>query len=188
MHASVIKDVQNVLNTAYAAIKKKNYFALEGLSNRLNHSVAIYQKKDVSICAVAVFALSKIFDKEAYLQHSDFNKFRDEVLTNLMLASKLVSADTSKYLKTIRALETKIQQFSNKLKLYHEPLLSYARAKKASHAMEHGLSISQASKLFNVPEWGISKHMGKSAAHEKHYATSKFNKQRIELVRRLFKV
>jgi len=184
MHPSVTKDIKAVLDTASAAIKKKNYFALEGLSNRLNHSITIYQSQDVSICSVAVYALSKIFDKQAYLAHPDFNKFRESILATLELARK----QDNQYLKHMQNLLTQIQTFSGKLKLYHTPLLMHARSIKAKHAIEHGLSSDVASKLFNVPEQAVSEHMGRSKAHEKHYATPKFNKQRIELLKRLFKI
>ena len=89
-------------------------------------------------------------------------------------------------MKNMKLIESHIQKFSSKIKTYHVPLLTYARSVKAKHVVEHGLSVSQASKLFSVPEWSISKHMGKSGAHEKHYAAPKFNRERIKLARRLF--
>jgi len=184
MHASIVKDIKDVLNTTYTAINKKNYFALEELSNRLNHSAAIHQSKEISICSVAVFALSKIFDKQDYLQHPDFNEFRNNILKQLTLAIKAVGVNG--YLGSMKVMESQIQKFSAKIKTYHMPLLTYARSVKAKHVVEHGLSVSQASKLFGVPEWDISAHMGKSKAHEKHHASPQSNRERIKLVRRLF--
>jgi len=189
MHASIIRDIKTVLDAAHSAIKKKNYFALEGLSNRLNHSLTIHQFKEISICAVTIYALSKIFDKKAYLDHLDFSKFRSEILTNLKFASTAIKKEqTNEYLQTIKTLQNQIEKFSNKLNVYQQPILSYARARKAKHAIEHGLSTSQASKLFKVPEWTTSKHIGKSTAHEKHHAQPKLNQQRIALVKKLFKL
>jgi len=189
MHDSIIKDIKNVLDTAYLAIKKKDYYTLEGLSNHLNHSITIHQLKEISACATTVYALSKIFDKQAYLTHQDFNAFRNDILTNLKFAAAAIKkGQTSEYLQAIKALNNRLEKFSGKLKIYHQPILNYARARKAKHAIEHGLSISQASKLFEVPEWDMSKHMGKSTAHEKHHALPKLNKQRIDLVKRLFNI
>ena len=115
-----------------------------------------------------------------------FNEFKNNILKQLAIAIKAVG--TASYMKAMRLMESQIQKFSAKIKTYHVPLLTYARSVKAKHAVEHRLSVSQASKLFGVPEWGISKHMGKSGAHEKHYAAPKFNRERIKLVRRLFNV
>ena len=186
MHSSVIKDIKAVLDAAHSAVKRKNYVLLDNLSNRLNHSAAIHQDREISLCAVAVFALSKIFTNEKYLTDPNFPGFRNDVLANLKAARKVIGTDTKRYEGHLRLVENSVKRFDEKLKLYQTPLLTYARAKKASHAIEHGLSVSQASKLFNVPNWELSKHTGKSVS--KHYASTKFNKQRIELLKRLFRI
>jgi len=189
MHSSVKKDIRSVLDAAYVAIKRKNYVILDGLSNRLNHSITIYQDKTISICAVAVFALGKIFTNPRYFEASGFQDFRSEMLSNLKAASKAIKAgDVGQYTQYLRIIELAIKQIDSKLKLYQTPLLSYAREKKSSHAIEHGLSASKAAELFDTPSWSMSKHIGKSTAHEKHYALPKFNKQRVALVKRLFKI
>ena len=187
MRSSVKNDIRSVLDKAHSAVRKKNYHLLDGLSNRLNHAIAIYQDKEVSLCAVAIFALGKIFTNDRYFTDSGFQEFRNDVLSNLKAASKAMKADNlARYARHLRVIEIAIKRIDDRLKLYQTPLLTHARAKKSSHAIEHGLSASQANALFNAPKWGTSKQLGKSAAHEKHHALPKFNQQRIELVKRLF--
>lgn len=189
MHGSVKRDIKRVLNGAYSAVRRKKYYRLDKLSNQLNHSAAIHQSKEISLCSAVVFALSKLFTNRDYFEHSGFSKFREAVLSNLKRAKKALRANKiGQYMQRLRSIENKIEQIDKKVKAYQEPLMQYSRAKKAAHAVEHGLSINQASRLFDVPEWDITRHTGKSTEVGKRAAPAKTNRARIKLVKRLFNV
>ena len=189
MHQQVISDIHRVLKIAYRAVKRRQYHLLEGLSNQINHSVVTEQNKKVSDCAVAIYAMGKFFSKKQYLEHPDFEKFRERVASFLRKAIKFIKrGETDAYYNEILSLLKEIKSFDAKLAIYEEPLLIYARTIKARHAVEHGLSVKQASKLFDIAEWDISHSLGKSAKINISSAPPSLNKKRFEIAKKLFKV
>ncbi len=189
MHHSATKDIRNVLSTAYFAIKKKNYFALEGLANQLNHSITIYQDKKIADCAVTVYALSKIFDKEDYLKHEDFKIFKKRILISLKTALvALKKTRMTEYAQSIAAAQKQILNFGDKIQIYRESVLDYARARKAKHATEHGISLNRASELFEVKEWEITSSPKKKLDSKTQRTGDKSTADRLNLIGRIFKI
>lgn len=187
MNELVIRDILAVLKVAYHAVKRKNYHALEGLSNRLNHSITTYQLRELSDCAVTVFALSKIFDKD--IINSEFDDFRQKVISFIKSAAYFLKRKMfESYSEEMFKLKEEIKRYDDKLQIYQEPVIIYSRGIKATHAVEHGLSIEKASKLFDIAEWDIHANIGKSKSMEVSYAPPLNNLNRMELAKKLFKV
>lgn len=188
MQDSVIQDIRTVLNEAITAIQTKNYSYLGELSMRLNHSITIFQNKEIAICPIVIYSLSKVFDKPQALQHNDFNKFRADVIKNLKFAAVSVLNNEKEYFAVLESTENMANDFSNKLKLYSDPLYKYARSVLARRAIEHGLSLNSAADIFDIPAWELSKQMGQSNIPEDYPAAPRFNKERFDLIRRVFNI
>ena len=189
MHTQVRTDVKNVLDSAYGAIKNERYSELHGLSDHIIHSISIYQEKEIADCAVAVYALNKIFQKNKYLKHRDLPGFRNRILRDLDSARKGISKNNMRvYTHAIRNMHIQIKTFDKKVGLFEQPLLDYAKVQKASKLVEHGISTSQASEFMKVPEWELNPKVGKTTASELKPATATDNRRRVALVKKLFKV
>ncbi len=189
MHPQVKKDLRAVLEQAFSAIKNKRYFELRGLSDHVIHSMSIFQERDISDCAISIYALSKIFDKEQFTCHGDCPRFIDQALINLSQAKNMIEKNNMKgYRQAISNLLTQISKFDSKLKLFERPILDYARLQKASKLAEHGLSVSAAAELMNIPKWELSGYLGNTKTSETCCSFPEADAKRVSYVFKLFGV
>ena len=187
MIEQVKEDIIKVLEGAYDAIKQKLFANLHGLSDHIIHSMSILQDKDIVDVAVAIYALSKIYEKERHIKHKRIKAFTREILNLLRKAVKALKADREKdYQKAIAKILADIQGLDRKINVYIEDVLEFARVKKGSRIYEHGISLGQAAKAAGVTKWELMPVAGETITHERFIEP--ITKKRIELIKKLFKI
>ena len=60
MEEEVRQDVLAVLRGAYSAIKGKQFSQLHSLSNRIIHSISVYQERALLDVAIVIYSLDKL--------------------------------------------------------------------------------------------------------------------------------
>ncbi len=189
MHPKVKKDVKAILDKAFDAIKNNQFYNLIGLSDQIIHSMSIYQERETADCAVVVYALSKFFGKEKFLNHDDRRKFEEIILADLNFASKSLANNNMKaYRQAISNILKRIEKFDKSLRLFEQPVLDYARLQKASKLAEHGLSAGRAAEFMGVPAWELAGFLGNTRASEMHPSAPSTNSSRVKYVFELFGV
>ena len=167
MDAAVKRDIEDVLNQAYGAIKSERYFYLHGLSDHVIHSLAIYKTPEIGYVATMVYCLSKIFLDEKYTKRHNLKKFREEILVLLDDARTYIKKDQIKaYMKTIIEASEMLEKFTTDVKEYSEDLMVKARIHKGTRIYEHGMSLGSAAKTLGVTSWDIMDYGGKTTISE----------------------
>ena len=189
MELNAKKDVLNALEGAYAAVKGGQIENLHGLSDHIVHSMSIYNDKEITNVAVAIYALAKIFETEKYKKHKKIKEFTKAVLSHMDDAIfALKRNDLEKYSNTLQMLFRDIEGFSKRIRFYIEDVLNFSKIKKSSKLYEHGLSLGQAAEATGVTKWELMPMTGETTTHEKFVEPIVDDERKINLVRKLFKL
>lgn len=178
------KDVKNLLTGAYGAIKGNQLAALHGLSDHVLHSMLIYQDRDITNVALAIYSLDKIFEQEKFQTHPKIGEFTKKVLGHINDArAALEKNKPDEFAHEIDDLLDDIARFSQKMKGYLQDILQFAKTKKASKLYEHGLSLGKAAEVSGTTKWELMPATGETVVHEQ---AEPMDEERLKLVKKLF--
>jgi len=183
----VKQDLIKVLRDARQAIKDRLFGNLHSISDHIIHSMSIYQDKDVVDVAVAIYALSKIYEKERHLKSKQIRIFTREILSLLKRAiNNLEQNKEREFRETIKKVLADIHALDREINVYIEDVLEFAKIKKGSRLYEHGLSLGQAAATTGVSKWELMPATGETITHERF--VEPIERKRLLLIKRLFKV
>jgi len=186
MDEEVRRDVLSVLRGAYSAVKGKQFSQLHSLSNRIIHSISVYQEKVLLDVAIVMYSLNKLLEEEKFQRKKAMPRFLKEVLSSLDDAIEdLEERKFKKFENKVHDLLNEVEGFSRKVRFYVQDVLDYARIKKGSKLYEHGLSLGVASKITGMSKWELMEASGGTIVHEE---VAPISEKRIRLVRKMFKL
>jgi len=177
----------DVLEEAKHALKTSNSLKLQHLSNQTIHSASIHQDKDSITIAVIIYTLSKIILRKSNLQIKNWPTFIKRFNGQVDLAIDSMQKDRldkfNYYLEKARA---SLSNLSINLKPYIQEVLRKASINKASKLYEHGISLSQTSKLLGITRWELAEYIGQKNLDERPYSKSINTKRRIQMAMDFF--
>ncbi len=177
-----------ILKETQKALKTKNTFQLQSLSNKTIHSASIYQHTDYIIIAIIIYSLSKIVSKKDSLQIPDWDFFVKNVNSNLSGAViSLKNEDSKRFLEDLKKTKTEITNLSISLKPYINEVLRKASINKASRIHEHGISLGQTANLLGITQWELSEYIGRKELTDKKYSQTINTKVRAKMALEFFK-
>jgi predicted S18 family serine protease len=153
MNENVRKDIISLLNDVVRSLQNHDVINLTELSNHIIHSASIYQDEYSISTAVIVFALSKITQRNNYVD------VRIIALLNKAI-HHLQKYQLNKYNKDIKKLVAQISKSDTQLDLYIQHVMDEANVKKASKIYEHGISLGQTAQLLGISQWELMKYVG----------------------------
>jgi hypothetical protein len=153
MDEKVRKEIIQLLDKVIQSLDKNDILGLQDLSNHIIHSASIFQDEYSVSAAVIVFALSKIIQRESFI---------DARITTLLKKAihHLRKYQINKYTLDIRKLISLISNTDSKLGLYIQHVMDEAHVKKASKIYDHGISLGQTAQILGISQWELMKYIG----------------------------
>ena len=177
-----------ILKETRKALKTKNTFQLQKLSNKTIHSASIYQHTDYIIIAIIIYSLSKIVAQKDSLQIKDWDSFTKEVNSNLASAViSLKKEDSKKFLENLKKTKNEITNLSISLKPYIHEVLRKASINKASKIHEHGISLGQTANLLGITQWELSEYVGRKEITDRKYSQTINTRVRAKMAMEFFR-
>jgi hypothetical protein len=180
---AVLRDVQTTLNA-------RNSTGLIDASNRLLHSLGIYEEPRALYVSIIGYALGKIVEKE-YIKEEhrqEFEDFAEGTESNLSAAIRFLEEDNiKKFDATIAAIISLISEFDTYFSRYVKDVLEFARLQKGAKVYEHGLSLSSVAKMLGISQWELMPKVGETAVHEHKALQKKSARERYEEVKKVMK-
>lgn len=187
MQEDVRKDILEILDKGYTAIKENDVKLLKDLSNYTLHDASIYQDEYSTTIAVMIYSLSKIFERSNFSKYKGWSLFYDTVTDNLKKAQESLSMnDIREYETSIKNIFDVIDKLDSKLRFYIKEVIEGAKINKASRVHEHGISIGRTAELLGVDEWDLMNYVGNTGIADVELSVTKTARDRLNLARRLF--
>ncbi|RMD45984.1 hypothetical protein D6829_00660 [Candidatus Pacearchaeota archaeon] len=182
------ENILRILRKARADILENNPYELKSLSDQTIHSATISQDPDNIIVAVLVYALSKVFTRENYRRMDGWDEFYNSVVKNLEFAVKHLEKDEIDKVRVhLGRIRNSINKISGSLRIYISDVFRKAEINKAFKLYEHGLSSEKTARLLGISLWDLASYIGQSSISEAKIAVSMPVKERIKIVRDIFK-
>jgi len=180
--------LMRILKETQKALKTRNTFQLQSLSNKTIHSASVYQHTDYIIIAIIIYSLSKIVSQKDSLQIKNWENFVKSVNFNLSNAIiSLKREDSKNFLEDLKKTKTEITNLSISLKPYINEVLRKASINKASRIHEHGISLGQTAKLLGITQWELSEYIGRKEITDRRYSQTINTKIRAKMAMEFFK-
>ena len=136
------------------ALRKGDVKELRKISDRILAEGAVAHDKNLVRLSVAIHSLAKIAEKDYYRKNRElWKKFLDDVEESLRIYEK--TGD-------VEMLEEVIVDFDRHFGRYTPNVLEISTIRRGSTLDAGGISLTLASKLVDVPEIEILKHIGKT--------------------------
>ncbi|MCW1301116.1 MAG: hypothetical protein QW507_00665 [Candidatus Nanoarchaeia archaeon] len=183
------RDIVQMLNEARTLLQAGKINELKDCSNKVIHSMTIYQDKYATNAAVIVYAISKTLERWKLKQEErELSAFVREMKEELeKLSSLLERGEFEEFLIECGKVRGKIAQVDSHFSDYMEEVLHKARLKKASKVYEHGLSIGKAAELLGLSEWELMQYAGKTKVHDVDESKIKDLRKRLKELEEIFK-
>lgn len=160
----IVKDrVLEILGKILIALKKKDNYTLNVLSNYTIHNASVFQDQDSIGIAIIAYSLSKIIQRYKFDETKEWLDFYNLTLKHLKNArNDLSNNNIEPYKNTLKELFKAIDEFDHKLALYVQQVIEESKVKKGSAMFEHGISLSQVSELLGISMWDLMTYIGKT--------------------------
>lgn len=179
INQEVKKDILSILKKAVEYVDDRNYRDLKELSDHTIHNSSIYQDMDSTHCAILLYALSKIIERNPFY-------IREKAISALnRMVTHLKKDDIFEYREEQKQFIEYIKNTDNKVSHYIVDVLQKAGLKKGLKVYEHGVSLSKAAELFGVSIWELSTYAGKTTSSDRDEPTTDILK-RMDFTRKLF--
>ena len=80
-----------------------------------------------------------------------------------------------------------IDKLESHLKNYIQEVIEKAKIHRASRIHEHGISVERTAKLLGISSWELMDYIGKTGISDVELSQTKTAKERLKLVREIFK-
>ncbi len=188
MREDIKKDILDVLKDSYKAINKNDIVKLKDASNHIIHKASIMQDEDSTTIAVLIYSLSKIFERPHYRDYKDWPLFYKTCMDNLEKAITNLGKDNiDVYEESINSIFGVMDKLESHLKQYIQEVIEKARIHRASRIHEHGISVERTAKLLGISPWELMEYVGKTGISDVKLSLTKTAKERLKLVREIFK-
>lgn len=147
------KDIIEVIADTIKALESNDNVAVGELSNHIIHCASIFQDEYSVTTAVIIFALSKIIQRENYID--------PWIIHCLKRAAKHIQKNDFKhYSKDMNKLLKNISRTDERLDLYIQHVINEAQIKKASKIYAHGISLGQTAEVLGISQWELMRYIG----------------------------
>ena len=180
--------ILNILLKTREALRKKDYFNIKSLSDKVIHHASVHQDFNVISIAVIIYSLSKLIERESYRTEKNWGRFYDRYYMNIEnLISALKNKDIEKFHSQIVSNRELIEGLSGKLKFYISEVFRRAKINKASRIYEHGISMEKTAKILGISLWELSEYTGKTGIADVNLALTLPIKERIKIAEEVFR-
>jgi predicted HTH domain antitoxin len=177
-----IEHIINVLRNAQHALKEGNAFELQQLSDQTIHSASIEQHTDSITIAVLMYTLNKILSKKNKINIKKWEAFVIKFNLELEKAiSELKKRDIEEFVRHLEHAKDLLKNASSSLKTNIQEVLNKAALNKASRIYEHGISLSQTSRLLDVTQWELAEYIGQRSIPDNPYNATVDIKKRAKV-------
>lgn len=136
--------------------KEVNFFALGELSNHTIHNASIFQDEDSISVAIAVYAMSKIFQK-----CSEKNILCPNLAPLIESAKNALEQDNiDGYRAAMKSIFATIEGTDKRITNYIQEVLEKAKLKKGSKLAEHGISVAKTAEIMGISQWELMSYIG----------------------------
>ncbi len=181
-------NILRILEETKKAIEEKDYAKISYLSNQTINTASLTQDPDNIAVAVAVYSLSKIFEREHYKQYSEYEKIKKIIIYSLECSIEdLEKNDLKDFRKDFENIRSCIKKISGKLKEYIQEVFRKAKINKASRIYEHGISMEQTAKLLGITMFELADYSGKTGISDVPESKTLDAKSRIKLAEEIFR-
>ncbi len=181
-------NILRILEETKQAIEEKNYAKISYLSNQTINTASLTQDPDNIAVAVAVYSLSKIFEREHYKKYPDWEKIYKIIIYSLECSIEdLEKNDLKEFRKDFENIRACIKKISGKLREYIQEVFRKARINKASRIYEHGISMEQTAKLLGITMFELADYVGKTGISDVPESKTLDTRSRIKLAEEIFR-
>jgi len=151
MKEDIKHDILSVISDALPALQERDSRKLREISDHTLHTASIYQDKDSITIAVAMYAISKLIERQGL----------DEAIGRFLsqAGDALRQDDIVLYEQRIRELMDEIGKIDS-ISMFVQKVVNEAQIKKGSKLYEHGISLAQTAGLLGISQWELMKYLG----------------------------
>lgn len=181
-------NVLRIFKETEIAVEKKDTATLKSLSNQTINTASLTHDADNIAVAVIVYALSKIIERSDYKELRGWNEFYKIIVSSLKMAIvNLEKNNEVRFRKNLLDIRRSIGKLSGKLKKYIQEVFRMASISKASRIYEHGISMEKTAKLLGISLYELAEYAGKTGISDVPLSKTISVRDRIKLVKELFK-
>ena len=178
MHPNSKADILDVLVKARVFLEIRDFTKLKELSNNTIHDVGIYQSQSAMDTAIAIYAISKLLERQGIKTGYMASLIHDA--EHYLEMDKL-----DQYHDAMAKLLAHIRQLDIKFPMHVQEVLNEAKIRKGSKLFEHGISVAKSAQLFGVSRWDLLPYVGQMSVLE--IKTHMDLAKRLSFARSLFK-
>lgn len=144
-------NIEQIITQIIEQFKVNNLEKLHRIDEKLLEEAIINYRKDLAELAIIAYSLRKLASKKHILLNPNWNFFKEEILSDLMIAINLnKEKDKKNYDIKITNIQDSIKKTDKLFGYFVQNIIFNARAKIASTAYAYGLSLSQATNLLSA--------------------------------------
>lgn len=176
-----------ILEETKKALRSNNAFELQALSDKTIHSASIYQHTDSILVSVIIYTLSKLVLRRNSLKIKNWESFVLRCEVNLDKAIQAIKKnDLNDLIYHLKKIKLNLTKLSIDLQPYIQEVFNKASINKASKIYEHGISLSQTSRLLGITQWELADYIGQKNISD-NYDLTLDTKKRAKLALEFFK-
>lgn len=179
------KEIDTYFERIISYLKSEDSFSLRDLSNKLIEKAVLLEDSRLVDMSLICYALSKLMKKPHVSKLKRWGELKQKLLKDLSEVKKEPETikETDKILKIV---VEDIVEFDKEAGNYLETVIDHARVKQASRAYALGLSLSKAASLTGVNKARLSRYVGTTKIHDRHYVKTKSAEERYKTVKKIF--
>ncbi|MBS3081199.1 hypothetical protein J4221_07040 [Candidatus Pacearchaeota archaeon] len=178
--------ILEILKKVQKAIINKDYVKLKFLSDETILHASIHQDSDTVSLAVIIYSLSKLIEREHYLE-DNWYKFFKEYKKNISNMIKALEKDNDELFRDeVKANSVLIEKLSGGLRDFIGDVFRKAKINKASKMYDKGISLERTANILGISLWELQEYSGTRMSDNNLNVTMSI-KERIKLAEEIFK-
>ena len=177
-----------MLDKLRKAFRTKDIPALKRLSNQAIERAAMTEDRYLVNISLIAYAFSKLLSKQHILESDEWERFVEDVDSDLEEAMKMKEED--KPLEGIleKDIIRDISQIDASLGNYVLDLIAKARVKQASRIYAMGLSLDKAISLTHADRFQLLSYIGSTVIHDRPFTRTKSVAERYKATKKILEV
>ncbi len=177
----------DILNKVQTALENKDYIKLKFLSDESILHASLHQDSDSVSIAVIVYSLSKLIEREHFIQDKNWDKFFINFRKNISeMVLALEKKDDELFRKEIKTNSDLIENLSGKLIDFIGDVFKKAKINKASKMYDQGISMERTANMLGISLWELQEYAGNRISDVNLNVTMPI-KERIKIAEEVFR-
>lgn len=176
-----------ILRNVKKAIEKKDYIKLKFLSDKTILHASLHQDPNTVSIAVIIYSLSKLIEREHFIQDKNWDKFFRNFKKNISeMVLALEKNNDNLFREEVKANSDLIENLSGKLKEFIGDVFKKAKINKASKMYDQGISMERTANMLGINLWELLEYAGTRISEVNLNVTMPIN-VRIKVAEEMFR-